>query len=404
MFQYELMFALAKRKSRERVRRCLQLGETRLWGTKERCARGVSVPGRAIYAQNDVYLETCNPIWELTGFRTFQIILVIPVVVAVWLFWYGLGVHPLFTGNTYLFGQVDPIKGDEAFTYAMGWLLCFPSAITFSWVAYIILVSLGGTFTMFFSPLRGRIRFNRITRKVYVLRPSYAGGNRVFDWDRLQAIVDWLGYSYAFNENDIRNKRTNWFLVLYHPPTDPENPHDEDAIMVGCESIFSGDVPRWWEYIRRYMEYGPSVDRIRHGATANYSRIVRNVPQEYTTLCGKPNLLQLDMETGVGMYMGIFHLLSQATCWWPRFPKEWQSDGGLGEPEDRPVQTGATITALFYREQGTLSPEDHARLLEIWGTPEARAEFAERQAKERAESAAGGGAETPKPPQAPLGN
>ena len=43
-------------------------------------------------------------------------------------------------------------------------------------------------------------------------------------------------------------------------------------------------------------------------------------------------------------------MLSQMTCSWPRFPKEWHSDSGLGEPEDRPVQTGAVMTALVYRD------------------------------------------------------
>ncbi len=75
-----------------------------------------------------------------------------------------------------------------------------------------------------------------------------------------------------------------------------------------------------------------------------------------------------------------FHMLSQITCSWPRFPKEWNSDSGLGEPEDKPVQTGAVMTALVYRSEGKLSLDDEVELLTHWGTKEALDE-----AKTRAE-------------------
>lgn len=40
-------------------------------------------------------------------------------------------------------------------------------------------------------------------------------------------------------------------------------------------------------------------------------------------------------EINLGFLETTCQMLSQATCTWPRFPKEWQSDSGLGEPEDR---------------------------------------------------------------------
>ena len=67
-------------------------------------------------------------------------------------------------------------------------------------------------------------------------------------------------------------------------------------------------------------------------------------------------------------------MMSQVTCVWPRFPKEWESDSGLGEPEDRPVQTGAVMTAIVYRAQGRLSPEDNIEFLRHWGTKDALSE------------------------------
>jgi len=76
------------------------------------------------------------------------------------------------------------------------------------------------------------------------------------------------------------------------------------------------------------------------------------------------------------------------TCSWPRFPKEWQSDSGLGEPEDRPVQTGAVMTALVYRAEGRLSPEDDVEFLTHWGTEEALTEAKARVARLAAERTA----------------
>lgn len=43
----------------------------------------------------------------------------------------------------------------------------------------------------FFTSLRARYRFNRTTRKVYVLRPKRYGGNVILDWDRVKAHTSW---------------------------------------------------------------------------------------------------------------------------------------------------------------------------------------------------------------------
>jgi len=72
--------------------------------------------------------------------------------------------------------------------------------------------------------------------------------------------------------------------------------------------------------------------------------------------------------------------MSQVTCSWPAFPKEWQSDSGVGEPEDKPVQAGAVMTALVYRAQGKLSKADEIEFLQHWGTAEAMQEAMSRKA------------------------
>ena len=167
---------------------------------------------------------------------------------------------------------------------------------------------------------------------------------------------------------------------MYHPPwrDDDKDAAGEDAIFVGASLSYGPrQAARFWEYIRRYMEVGPTVDYIPPNAPSDYKEIPRYLPALYTTYCGKPSALQYGLEQKPGFMETGFHMLSQMTCTWPRFPKEWESDGGLGEPEDRPVQTGAVMTAMVYRAEGKLSPEDEAEFLRRWGAevghPEAMA-------------------------------
>ena len=134
----------------------------------------------------------------------------------------------------------------------------------------------------------------------------------------------------------------------------------------------------FWEYIRRYMQDGPTVDKIPPNASANYKHVPRFVPADYGTYCGMPSYAQYRLEVRPGFMEATFHMLSQMTCSWPKFPREWGSDSGLGEPEDRPVQTGATMTALVYRAKKKLSAVDEVELLTHWGTPEALAEAKSR--------------------------
>ncbi|WP_354675604.1 hypothetical protein [Cupriavidus alkaliphilus] len=65
-------------------------------------------------------------------------------------------------------------------------MLLFAAASCF----FVVMIFIGlGARTAFFSPLRGRVRFNRKTRQVYVSRPGYCGGDKVFAWDRLEAVL-----------------------------------------------------------------------------------------------------------------------------------------------------------------------------------------------------------------------
>ncbi|MDP1165822.1 hypothetical protein, partial [Klebsiella pneumoniae] len=70
----------------------------------------------------------------------------------------------------------------------------------------------GGMRTAFFTLARGRIRFNRLKRKIYVLRPRYCGGNVVIDWDKVVALLKPEGVRRG-------DKETVQAIALYRPPS-----------------------------------------------------------------------------------------------------------------------------------------------------------------------------------------
>ncbi|MGO4609330.1 DUF6708 domain-containing protein [Variovorax sp. 2RAF20] len=315
--------------------------------------------GRCIYAQNEIYLEFCNSGWEQqwkAGIGSFFVLL--PCLLVFWGL-YGFAIHPLITGNM-LFLWFGAFEARSFFVW-FGWLLLFPLSLgccILLWLWFDVM----GVRTCFFTYARGRIRFNRVTRKVYLLRPRGCGGNAVFDWDRLRAIVDMDGYDLLARKNGAPGKAAYYSLILYHPPLDAADPlaKGEDAIFVGPTLPMQQDAAPLWEYIRRYMECGPGQEGIPE-----------RIEQQHTTYCGKPSPSQYRLEQRPGVMETMYHMLSQVTCSWPRFPKEWESDSGMGEPEEKPVQTGAVMTAFVHRAQGKLSKADEIEFLQRWGTAEA---------------------------------
>ncbi len=358
MFVRESIYALLRRKSLAKSRAYVNLDGQRHWHVDEPSnAEGISPAGRCVYAQNDTYLELCNAGW----WKQWVVGMVMPFVVlacllSIWA-WYECAIDPL----------LFPEPGKQVLLW-FGWLLFFPLAVAACVVfLYGALVSMGMR-TAFFTYLRGRIRFNRKTRKVYVLRPSYCGGNKVFEWDRLVALLDTVPPT---DKRAIPDST----LVLYHPPFDANDSEakGEDAIFVGPELLGSMRVEataEFWEYIRRYMEIGPTVEKIPTNAPENYKEVPRLLPEAYSTYCGKPSISQYGLEQKPGVLQTPYHMLSQVTCSWPKFPKEWESDSGIGEPEDKPVQAGAVMTAMVYRAEGKLSKADEVEFMRRYGTEE----------------------------------
>ncbi|CAA2099297.1 hypothetical protein VVAX_00166 [Variovorax paradoxus] len=298
-----------------------------------------------------------------------NVFVVLPALFVIWC-WYGFAVHPVLFGRIIIFFMVGENVPIEAIWF--GWLLLFPLAVGSLFLLYGWFYGMGMR-TSFFTFARGRVRFNRITRKVYVLRPAYCGGNKIFEWDNLVALMRRVPDDHPMASKIIGS------LVLYQPPTDPGDWLSEDAIFAG-PSLYLGELQAapMWEYIRLYMEEGPTIDAVPQNPPDDFRQIPRFLPERYFTYCGMPSAWQYGLEQRPGMMETTFHMMSQVTCTWPRFPPEWESDSGMGEPEDRPVQTGAVMTALVYRAQGRMSKQDEVAFLTHWGTEEALAEAMKR--------------------------
>lgn len=375
MFIREEGYARLHRLGISKSRAHINLEGQKHWPPDRSGARGIEIPSRTAYAQNDAYLELCNPGWDLqwrAGIGNLYIIL--PAILVIWC-WYGFAVHPVLFGKIIFFFPVVDYRPRDWPFLLMGWLLLFPLAIGSAFLIYMWLYRMGMR-TCFFSYARGRIRFNRLTRKVYVLRPDYCGGNVVLDWERLVALFDPQSTSRW-------DKQSIAMLALYHAPFDSsdQTAKGEDCIFVGPGLSGPQEAASLWEYIRQYMEVGPTVDHLPADASSTYKGIARYLHPDYTTYCGKPSRRQYQLEQKPGFMETSFHMMSQVTCSWPAFPKEWQSDSGVGEPEEKPVQAGAVMTALVYRAQGKLSKADEIEFLQHWGTPEAQQEAISRRNK-----------------------
>lgn len=232
------------------------------------------------------------------------------------------------------------------------------------WIAYVIwILPLGALWLNymlwplqyapnFFTALRARYRFNRTTRKVYVLRPARYGGNVVLDWDRVQAHVNWCAPR-EMTHDDLRDpvarkaRQENAGgqfrirgLVLYWPPFDKDDKErkGEDVLWVGPR--LAGE--NLWQYIRTFMEEG--IDAVPEPNEHEWLRKGFHTPAQHIeeTVLGPSRALdrmggraaegQSSVQTDVNFMVNVLwaplHCLSERLCKWPTFPEEWNSDCG----------------------------------------------------------------------------
>lgn len=245
--------------------------------------------------------------------------------------------------------------GHGFFCFGIHYLGCF-----FAWKSRLVLCLMCVAFLLpvclliwphvfapaFFTALRTRYRFNRTTRKVYVLRPRKYGGNAILDWDRVKAHVKWappkswtaeqLASSEEARRERLLSAGIDSNLLLYWPPFDPADPErkGEDVIWVGPND--SGEP--LWQYIRTFMKEG--MDAVPKPAEYNWLRKGFSSPGQHMEetvmhgslvrdkMVGQGTSAATATNFGLNVLWAPLHTLAERLCYWPTFPEEWNSDCG----------------------------------------------------------------------------
>ncbi|MDZ4360658.1 MAG: DUF6708 domain-containing protein, partial [Variovorax sp.] len=171
-----------------------------------------------------------------------------------------------------------------------------------------------------------RLRFNRKTKKVYLLRPRYAGGLMVFDWtDTLPGL--------PVDKNP--DAACLYWALLAWGAKELGQPTIMQAIARRTSFKTQGDWMAFWEYIRRYMEEGPdsvpkpkTVIGYRPSIKEAWISVIQWYPAfQQKGFIGKisDGISLMILPLIVLMFVGNF--LGQCLTWQARFPEEIEGAG-----------------------------------------------------------------------------
>ena len=175
-----------------------------------------------------------------------------------------------------------------------------------------------------------RVRFNRVTRQVYIQRPKYCGGTVVFKWDHI------MPGNFGDSGSDMNG--TNMVnLIVFHPyKTGFPIAH---SVGIGKNTYKGQDYKDEWEFIRRYMEDGPE--------NLPKPRLSTHLPMPFHGLGGhiSPMIHAAQNSKSIVMYLLLIpvflillpvytagYFISECLCWQPRWPKVIRQAGKKGKP------------------------------------------------------------------------
>jgi len=202
----------------------------------------------SIYTHNNTYIDVRTPNDEKRGLITLAI------GFAGILFLWMLAGTLYYIGGDYLLLLTHNEKRLDILDYLFMWTIpAIPIVSLYYYIKYVFPYLRLEAFTA----RRLIVRFNRITRKVYLLRPKHLGGVVALDWDTAEVCIDpnmseldgvggfvMLGW----------NKETNSVR-----DADGNLKDDFEITMVGKPTRNGSELLAFWEYIRRYMEEGPEA-------------------------------------------------------------------------------------------------------------------------------------------------
>jgi len=183
-----------------------------------------------------------------------------------------------------------------------------------------------------FTARRLIVRFNRVTRKVYLLRPKHLGGVVALDWDTAEVCID---------PNMSELDGSGGFVMLgwdkeTHSVRDADGnlKDDFEITFVGKPTRNASELLAFWEYIRRYMEEGPE-------AAPKPKKLIGKFPWPWRSFMA---VWQLDSGFLKAPQLWIFlpiyclllpliivhacaHWVSLLLCYEPKFPRSIENAG-----------------------------------------------------------------------------
>ncbi|WP_321903650.1 DUF6708 domain-containing protein [Paraburkholderia tropica] len=286
---------------------------------KERFS-GTATENDSLYAYNDTFIDVRTPSDEKRGLIT----LFLGIGGMAWL---GVCLYAvLLPFRAFLHGERDFYFGFYFFCLTA---LVVALGSFFVYVKYLFRYLRLEAFTA----RRLVVRFNRITRKVYLLRPKNIGGIVALDWDKTQAAVD----------PSMRHEVLpgGGFLILSWDAgavydADGKLTDDFDGTFVGRTARNGAELLAFWEYIRRYMEIGPE-------AAPPPKKLLSKTPWPWLSFEAAWNILPLRglRESGmwpmfvlvklmllpVTLIHATGHWISLLLCYEPKFPPSIENAG-----------------------------------------------------------------------------
>ncbi|OOV89368.1 MULTISPECIES: DUF6708 domain-containing protein [unclassified Pseudomonas] len=275
----------------------------------------------SLYAYNDTYIDLRTPNDEKRGLITIFLggigwLVFYPLVATAY-----ISITRIFAG---FYSVEDPINWSEYF-----FLIGFP---LFFWGMLFIYLKYAFRYLRLesFTARRIIVRFNRITRKVYLLRPKYLGGIRIMDWDKAEVVID---------KNMTELDGTGGFVIVAWDKSNGAdqqgNPTDDmEAAFVGKPTRNASELLAFWEYIRRYMEDGPA-------AAPPPKKLISKFPWPWNSFKAAWGLdTRFLQHSGLWVFVlinvlllpvvlihGTGHWLSLLLCYEPRFPRVIEEAG-----------------------------------------------------------------------------
>ncbi len=206
----------------------------------------------AIYCKTSTYLDVCTYNDDKRGLLT-MIFCALLYGVLPWAVFVIYANYVMLTTGMQMSG--DPIDAAAILISLISYLVF--AAVAYAFYRYLARIWCLEAFTM----RRLVVRFNRETRKVYFLRPTFLGGVKAYNWEDIDA---------ALPKDMPNHEGMGGMLMIGTRVADNQNPHSPfatDVAFVGNACRDYQHLLSFWEYIRRFMEDGadavPAPKRLR---------------------------------------------------------------------------------------------------------------------------------------------